>query len=117
MPRRLLVPLFAALLLLCVGLSGTARAAVMVATAVERVAAAMEACCAQLPADPGVPAEPVSVVESGAAMELADVPLLPAGAEGLPLVDGEHLPPRPVLQTGHPAPCLAGLLRPPSRRA
>ncbi|MEY2873750.1 MAG: hypothetical protein RLZZ373_1121 [Pseudomonadota bacterium] len=119
MSRRLLFTLLAALLLLCAGLSGTARAAATapVAVAVERVVVTMEACCTHLPSDEGAPAEPVPVVESGATVELADVPLLPAGAEDLPLFDGEHLPPRPVLQTGHPAPCLAGLLRPPSRHA
>ncbi|WP_310460029.1 hypothetical protein [Sphaerotilus sp.] len=116
MSRRLLFTLLAALLLLCVGLSGPARAAATTVAVVERAVMVMEACCARLPSDEGTPAESVFVVESGAAVELSDVPLLPARAEGLPLFDGEYLPPCPALQTGHPAPCLAGLLRPPSRR-
>jgi hypothetical protein len=56
------------------------------------------------------------MAEPGGAVELADVPLLPGSVPALPLYLGEHLPPRPVLHAGHPAPCLDGLLRPPSRR-
>ncbi|MEN9483266.1 hypothetical protein HZU83_15325 [Sphaerotilus montanus] len=119
MSRRLLFTLFAALLLLCAGLSGAARAAVMAVHLVERVAVADSPCCAPLPSLPSgerVPNDPLPMAEPGGAVELADVPLLPGSVPALPLYLGEHLPPRPVLHAGHPAPCLDGLLRPPSRR-
>jgi hypothetical protein len=108
MSRRLLLTLFAALLLLCAGLSGVARAAMLTVAVVELA-----------PTDQGVPAEPLPAVDSGtdSAVELADVPLLSAGTSALPLCAGQHLPPRPVLHNGHPAPCLDGLLRPPCQHA
>jgi hypothetical protein len=115
--RRLLFTLFAALLLLCAGLSGPARAAVVAVSLVERVAVVAGTGGADLPADERAPSDPPPMAESGGTVELADVPLLPGSVPALPLYLGEHLPPRPVLRAGHPAPCLDGLLRPPSRRA
>jgi len=108
MSRRLLFTLFAALLLLCAGLSGTARAAVAVVSLVERVAVTA--------VEPDLTA-PQPMPEPDASVELADVPLLPVSTPSLPVFLGAYLPPRPVLCKGHPAPCLDGLLRPPSRRA
>ncbi|WP_338414555.1 hypothetical protein [uncultured Sphaerotilus sp.] len=120
MSRRLLFTLFAALLLLCAGLSGTARAAVAAVNLVERAAVtAVETdnCCAQHPSGAHSPAAPQPMVDADGTVELADVPLLPVSTPSLAVFLGAHLPPRPVLHAGHPTPCLDGLLRPPSRRA
>jgi len=117
MSRRLLFTLFAALLLLCAGLSGMARAAVTAVSLAERVAVVAGTGDAHLPANQQAPADPQPMADADGTVELADVPLLPGSTPSLPLFLGEHLPPRPALHAGHAAPCLDGLLRPPSRRA
>jgi hypothetical protein len=117
MSRRLLFTLFAALLLLCAGLSGAARAAVTAVNLVERVAVVAVKGEAHLPADDQARTAPQPMADADGTVELADVPLLPGNTPSLPHFLGTHLPPRPALHAGHPAPCLDGLLRPPSRRA
>jgi hypothetical protein len=117
MSRRLLFTLFAALLLLCAGLSGAARAAVTAVNLVERVAVVAGTGDAHLPANEQGPTAPQPMADADGTVELADVPLLPGNTPSLPHFLGTHLPPRPALHAGHPAPCLDGLLRPPSRRA
>ena len=103
--HRFLLTLFAALLLLCAGVSGVARAAALTvaATSVERIRSA--------PAE--APADAHQGVESAATVELADAPMLPVDEAVLPLLPWVHRAPAPVLDAGHPAPCLDGLLRPP----
>jgi len=86
---------------------------------VERAAVTVvepDRCCVQHPSDAHSPAAPQPMVDADGAVELADVPLLPVSMDGLPIFLGAHLPPRPVLNAGHPTPCLDGLLRPPSLR-
>jgi hypothetical protein len=120
MSRRLLFTLFAALLLLCAGLSGTARAAVAAVNLVERAAVTAvepDRCCVQHPSEAHGPAAPQPTVDADGTVELADVPLLPVSTLSLPVCLGAHLLPRPMLLAGHPTPCLDGLLRPPSWRA
>ena len=121
MSRRLLFSLFAALLLLCAGFSGAVRAAATVMTVVERAVDVAVPCCAPLPSDQGgaavESAEALPAAEGGNVIELADLPPLPGGSDGMHFFHGRHVSPRPVLLAGHPAPWLAGLLRPPSRRA
>lgn len=116
MSHRLLFTLFAALLLLCAGLSGAARAAVTAVNLVEQAAFVAGTGDTHLPADEQTPPAPLPMADTDGTVELADVPLLPGNTSSLPLFFGAHPPPRPVLHAGLPAPCLDGLLRPPSRR-
>lgn len=115
LPRRFLLTLFAALLLLCAGVSGVARAAVLPSTVTVAIADTV------VPADverwPSVPVQTPAGVEAGTAVELADAPMLPPDEPVLPLRACVHRMPCPVLDAGHPTPCLDGLLRPPCRRA
>ncbi|MEX8493106.1 hypothetical protein [Sphaerotilus sp.] len=112
MSRRRLFTLFAVLLMLCASLSGAARAAV---TAVNVVGQVADACCMRQPSGECASMADLSMAaDSDGTVELADVPLLPGSTPSLPLCLGEHRLPRPVLHAGHPAPCLDGLLRPPS---
>lgn len=117
--RRCLSLLLA--LLLCVGWSGAAHASAGVQQPVDAAVALQAgqgcglavtpdalACRAELPA---------SAVEAAGMVELADVLCLPVEPDTTGFGFGVHLPPHPVLETGHPAPCLAGLLRPPSHGA
>jgi hypothetical protein len=111
MSRRLLLTLFAALMLLCAGVSGVARAAVLTVTAAEVERAQ------SVPIDPAAPAQAPQGLDTGTAVEMADAPMLPADESVLSLWSSMHRTPCPVLDAGHPTPCLAGLLRPPCRHA
>lgn len=106
MSRRLFA-LVAALLLLFAGLNGMARAAVTVSAAVEQMVLVEQETA------------PLQIGEEHAAdlVEPADGPLLPPQATAQPFCHGRQSPPCLTLRTGHPAPCLDGLLRPPSRHA
>lgn len=107
MSRRLLLTLFAALMLLCASVSGVARAAVLT------VAAAEVDCAQSKPIDPAASAQVPQGLDTGTTVEMADAPMLPADESVLPLWPGVHRTPRLVLDAGHPTPCLDGLLRPP----
>jgi hypothetical protein len=116
MSRRLFA-LLTALLLLCAGLNGLARAAVVAGTATEPAVIAAEVAQSPFnlpPPDEKSPAEPTLPTGSDRWAESIDGPLLPLLTDEPPILPGRHLLPRPVLQKGHPAPWLAGLLRPPS---
>jgi hypothetical protein len=105
--------LLLALLLLCVGWSGAARASVFVQEAADTVVVLSEDrhCC------PELPATAVETVEPAGLVELAELLFLPVDLNTTGFGIGVHLRPHPVLETGHPTPCLAGLLRPPSHAA
>jgi hypothetical protein len=113
MSRRLLLTLFAALMLLCAGVSGVARAAVLTVTAADVDLERGQS----VSIDPAAPAQTPHGFDIGTAVEMADASMLPADESVLPLWHGMHRTPCPVLDAGHPTPCLAGLLRPPCRRA
>jgi hypothetical protein len=113
MSRRFLLTLFAALMLLCAGVSGVARAAVLTAAAAEVDVERAQS----VPIDPAAPAQAPQGLDTGTAVEMADAPMLPVDESVLSLWSSMHRTPRPVLDAGHPTPCLDGLLRPPCRRA
>jgi hypothetical protein len=112
--------LLLALLLLCVGWAGTARASVGVTQPESpAVLQAGSGCGLAVPPEGlGCRSElPAPAVEAAGLVELADVPCLPVDPDATAFGSGTHPRPHPVLETGHPAPCLAGLLRPPSHGA
>jgi hypothetical protein len=120
MLRRCL-SLLLALLLLCTGWSGAARASVGVQEPVRSVVPLQaEVGCGLLvfPEGPACrPELPAPAAEVTGLVELADVLCLPVEPASTSFGLGAHPRPHPALETGHPAPCLAGLLRPPSRNA
>lgn len=113
--------LLLAFLLLFAGWSGSARASAMVQDAAgAAVSQVSQPVCgsAEIPAEGPCRSElPAAPVEAPGQVELAELLCLPVDLGTAAFGPRVHLRPYPVLETGHPAPCLAGLLRPPSRGA
>ena len=110
MLRRVL-SLLLAFLLLFAGWSGAARASVVLQDTVDTVVVLESGLESDLPA------AAVDTVEAAGLVELAELLFLPVDLNVTGFGIGAHLRPHLVLETGHPTPCLAGLLRPPSQAA
>ena len=112
--------LLLAFLLLFAGWSGSARASAIVQDAIGGAVSQVSGpVCgsAETPEGPCRSELPAAPVEAPGQVELAELLCLPVDLGTAAFGQGVHLRPFPVLETGHPAPCLAGLLRPPSHGA
>lgn len=113
--------LLLAFLLLFAGWSGSARASTsaMVQHAAGVAVSPMSVCGSADSHEAGACRSelPAAPVEAPGQVELAELLCLPVDLGMAAFGPRVHLRPYPVLETGHPAPCLAGLLRPPSHGA